>query len=599
MNAFTAFAGHNSAQKKGFFITAAIAAAVAAIGSIIVSNVADMESTIAMAILVFTGLATGITARRCAIAAWGYATTNALTWTGARKWGIAWRAMGAFFAGRLIISVLLGMATSDNAAVVMLIVGIAVTTGFGMLMGVLYGHDQAKAEATSGIAVDTQAGIQATANAPVDTHASSQTAANLSVGTQANGQVVANTQTSSPAAATVAMGAQTNTRISISPSAGAQVSDGNTKGGNIAIGKWGLWVGAGLIVIFLGFLGINYAKHSAPNDAADIAAEKGVHDALYGDSNAQSATPSPAPVAAPAAPVALDMMLYKDMQVVDLLKDPVFGKRAISIVPRTSMECVNHTFSSMQALALDSSQNASSEAFGSHADNWIEGYVQASPTGDLDVVVDCDESSDASTKHFTYFTTRGINAAPPAGLKFWLNGVSQGEGTVTVFDGKQQKDVPVSSLVNDLRQDVAVELKPTVSEVTISGDSFSSVGGALTINESGGGYAHVLKFNGSDLAGIADDYMSLKKAYRYGDHDLVLVTSSCAGSSCSYTSIYLIEVAASGKATSLGPETMSTTDGGQLPDIQIQTDGSLQIAFTSFQGKERWSYANGKLTKEG
>jgi hypothetical protein len=599
VNAFTAFAGHNSAQKKGFLITAAIAAAVAAIGSIIVSNVADMESTIVTAILVFTGLATGITARRCAIAAWGYATTNALTWTGARKWGIAWRAMAAFFAGRLIMSVLLGMATSDNAAVVMLIVGIAVTTSLGMLMGVLYGHNQARAEAITGIAVDTQVGIQAKANAPVDTRASSQTAANISVGTHANGQVVANIQTSSPAAATVATGTQTNTRISTSRNAGAQVGDDNTKGGNIAIGKWGLWVGAGLAILVLGFLGIKYAKQSAPNDAADIAAEKGVHDALYGDSSAQSATPSPAPVAAPASPAALDMMLYKDMQVVDLLKDNVFGRQVIAIVPSASMECVKSTFRSMRPLTLDSSHNATSEALGSHADNWIEGYVQASPDGQLDISVICDESASASDKRFLYFTTRGIDAALPDGLKLWLNSDSQGKGNVTVFDGKQQKDVAMSALVDDLRQNVATALKPSVTEVAISGDSFSSVGGALTINESGGGYAHVLKFKGSDLAGIADDYMSLKKAYRYGDHDLVLVTSSCAGSSCSYASIYLIEVTASGKATSLGPETMSTIDGEQLPDIQVQTDGSLQIAFTSFQGKERWSYANGKLTKEG
>jgi hypothetical protein len=598
VNAFTAFAVHNSAQKKGFLITAAIAAAVAAIGSIIVSNVADMESTIVTAILVFTGLATGITARRCAIAAWGYATTNALTWTGARKWGIAWRAMAAIFAGQLILSVLMDMATSDNAAVVMLIVGIAVTTSLGMLMGVLYGHNQAKAEATSGIAVDAQTGIQATANAPVDTHATSQTAANTSVDTQANGQVAANTQTSRPAAATVAMGTQTNTRTSTSPSAGAQVRDGNTKGGNIAIGKWSVWVGAGLAILFLGFLGIKYAKQSAPKDAADIAAEKGVHDALYGDSSAQSATPSPTPVAAPAA---LDMMLYKDMQVVDLLKDPVFGQRAISIVPRTNMECVNRTFSSMQALALDSGQNAISEAFGSHADNWIEGYVQASPTGDLDVVVDCDESSDASTKHFTYFTTRGINAALPAGLKFWLNGVSQGEGTVTVFDGKQQKDVPVSSLVNDLRQDVAVELKPTVSEVTISGESFSAVGGELNVanTEPDGTGSMVLSFKGELLPGTEDDFVSLKKAYRYGDRDVVLVTHACGGSACSFTSVALVDVSASGGAVLLDGNKMTINTDGQVPEVHVQADGSLIIAFTGFKGKELWSYANGQLTKEG
>jgi hypothetical protein len=251
-------------------------------------------------------------------------------------------------------------------------------------------------------------------------------------------------------------------------------------------------------------------------------------------------------------------------------------------------------------LALDSGQNAISEAFGSHADNWIEGYVQASPTGDLDVVVDCDDSSDASTKHFTYFTTRGINAALPAGLKFWLNGVSQGEGTVTVFDGKQQKDVPVSSLVNDLRQDVAVELKPTVSEVAISGDSFDSVGGKISVaRESDSAFGAVLEFNGKALADIKDDSMSLQKAYRYGDHDLVLVTHGCSGSSCTYTPFALVEVTASGYAKSVGPDTLVISGDGQVPNIQIQTDASLQISFTGLDGKERWSYANGKLTKEG
>jgi hypothetical protein len=296
-----------------------------------------------------------------------------------------------------------------------------------------------------------------------------------------------------------------------------------------------------------------------------------------------------------------DMMLYKDMRAVDLLKDQIFGKKVVAIVPSASLECVKSTLNSMPALALDSGRNAISEASGSHAENWIEGYVQASPDGQLDVVVVCDESSSANSKRFIYFTTRGINAAVPSGLKFWLNNVSQGEGTVTVFDGKEQKDVTVATLAGDLRQNVAVELKPSISEVNISGRSFSTVGGELKVanTEPDGTGTRVLNFNGETLTGIEDDHVSLEKAFRYGDRDVVLVTHACGGSACGFTSVALVEVTTSGGAVLVDGNQMTINTDGQVPDVQIQADGGLKIAFTGFKGKEQWSYANAKLTKEG
>lgn len=621
MNAFTVFANHTQAQKKGFLITAAIAAAAAFAGFLGMAALGGNNEAARTVILVILGIATGISARRSAIAAWGYATGNPLVWTGVRKFGIAWRAIAALCLGRFILAFLVGMASSELGSTIAVAFGTCVCTFFAMLLGQQYGYNQATTEAGGNIARDNVARNQdsASVNAPVGGQVVSQVEPSIAVGTRVSSQVAADKSAKilahSQAATIAAADDRSSTQVPVSSGHEGRMGGRKMTGGNVEKGKWGLRAAAVLVVLFLGFLGFNYAKQFAPKDVAVIAQNQAFSNSLTGDSNIQSATTPPGRVAAsggseapaaalavPAQPAAeLDMMLYKDMQVLDLLKDRVFGKKVIAIVPSARMECLKSTLSSMRALSLDGGRNAISDASGSHADNWIEGYVQASPDGQLDVVVDCGESSNANSKQYTYFTTRGINAAVPDGLRFWLSSVSQGDGNLTVFDGKQQKDLAIATLTDDLQQNVAVELKSSISEVNISGQSFSTVGGELKVanTEPDDTGTQVLNFKGETLAGIDDDHVSLEKAYRYGDRDVVLVTHACAGSACGFTSVALVEVTASGRAMLFDGDEMTINTDGQVPDVQIQADGSLEIAFTGFKGKEQWSYAHGKLTKEG
>lgn len=311
-----------------------------------------------------------------------------------------------------------------------------------------------------------------------------------------------------------------------------------------------------------------------------------------------------------AAPL-LDMVTtYKDMQVRDLLKDEVFAKKVIAIVPPASMSCVKDNFDRMRALSLDTANNAISESSGSNADNGITAYAQVSNDVQLDIaiVASCqgyDHPTDDN--QFLYFTTRGIDTALPSGLKAWLNnmcGVDSycAKQTITIFDGKQQKTLAVAPLISDLRVQVAAELKPSVTVVDIQGDSFESVGGLISIAKDNPNSAfgkHVM-FAGHDIQ-ISDDSVSLDKAYRYGDRDLIFVHSNCSGSSCSYYSIELIEVNANGSVTIFNdPQNRMTVSGdAQVADIQPQADGSVKINFVGFNGKERWIYANKTLRKDG
>jgi hypothetical protein len=296
LNAFATFSTHTPSQKKGFLVSAAIAAAIVTAVSITVGVMDVNDVTAGMVTLVALGLATGFTARKAMIAAWGYATTSSFTFTGARKFGIAWRAIGALCAGYRVMTWMMRMAESDMGLTVAAVLGICLTVGFGLLLGQQYGYNQAKAEAGSNIAVDNQTLSQATANAPVDTQVTNQVVPSVAGSTQASSQVAANIPI--------------NTLASSQAAAIAAVRDGNTKPpGNIPKATRGLWVAAGLVVVLsLGLLGYNFAKQLGPKDPAAAAQEpamsSGMHDALYGDSTVQAATAPPAPVAAPAPPPA-------------------------------------------------------------------------------------------------------------------------------------------------------------------------------------------------------------------------------------------------------------------------------------------------------
>lgn len=307
-----------------------------------------------------------------------------------------------------------------------------------------------------------------------------------------------------------------------------------------------------------------------------------------------------------AAPL-LDMVsTYKDMQVRDLLKDEIFAKKIIAIVPPSKMDCIKQTFDGLAAFSLDSASNAISQGNGSHAENWIEAYVQVSPDAQLDIVATCNEASATiDDTQFLYFTTRGIDTPLPSGLKAWLNdncGVESycAKQTITVFDGKQQKTVAVAALVSDLRAQMAAELKPSVTVVDVESDSFQSVGGLISIVKDNPDdlFGEHVMFAGKNLE-IASEMVSLTKAYRYGDHDLIVVKTNYSGTAYTDCWVSLIEVSSAGVATVSDEMTVRGDVGLSNEEIQPQADGSVKINFVGPQGKEHWIYANKILRKDG
>lgn len=303
-----------------------------------------------------------------------------------------------------------------------------------------------------------------------------------------------------------------------------------------------------------------------------------------------------ADVPAPAATTSIDMKSYMDLKPVDLQRDPVFGPKFTAIIPKSTADCVRGTLEQLRPLAMGSKGEVYAQGFGSHADNWTEGYVEISQDGQLDVGVVCSDFATAADRHIHYFTTRGTNVPLHDGAKLWINELTSGEGTLTIFDGKQQKDTAVAEMVSSVRTEVAGELSiPAVTETTISGESFQSVGGMLAVAEID--YVRKLTWNGTALGDIEDDHINLEKVYRYGDRDVVLVTHACGGSACTFTALALVEIPKTGQPKVLTNDELTINSDGTLPDIAVEPDGSLLIQFTGFKGKEKWRYSNGTLNK--
>lgn len=323
--------------------------------------------------------------------------------------------------------------------------------------------------------------------------------------------------------------------------------------------------------------------------------------ALVACSQASRDGDAPAATAAEAvasAQPARDMAPYQALQAADLLKDRVFGPKLGSITAPAQQTCLRRTLEELPPLSLDSQRNAMSAAYGSHAENWAEGYVQASPDGHVDVLLNCED--DAAATRYLLLTSRGTMAPLAPGVANWLNQGAGGTGQIVVFDGHVRQEFAVAELLGGRRSPPAVERQPMVTEAAIETDSFSSVGGVLkvTSSEPDGTGTQELTLNGAAVPGFSNDQVQLIKAYRYGDRDLVLVTLACAGSACRYTDFGLIDVPSHGQATLIHDESMSINSDGAVPDIAVQADGSLRIGFTGFNGKQRLRYEKGVLMKD-
>ncbi len=293
----------------------------------------------------------------------------------------------------------------------------------------------------------------------------------------------------------------------------------------------------------------------------------------------------------------IDLAPYVDLKPVDLQRDPLFGPKLTAIVPRASADCVRGALEQLRPLTRGAKGEVYTQGFGSHADNWTEGYIEVAPDGQLDVGVVCSDFATAADRHIYICTTRGIAAPLNDATALWINELTRGEGRLTIFDGKLQKDMAVRELTSSESIDIAGELSaPAVTETAITGESYKSAGGVLAVVEID--YVRKLVWNGVGLGDIEDDHITLEKVYHYADRDVVLVTHACGGSACTFTSFAFVEIPMTGGARVLTNDNFVTNSDGVLPDIAAATDGRLVISFTGFKGKEKWRYSDGMLSKE-
>jgi peptidoglycan/LPS O-acetylase OafA/YrhL len=118
----------------------------------LLGSTASDTDTATVLVTVVLGLTIGILVRTSAKRGWGYfneanGTQAAFGWTAARRIGVAWRAVGLLFAGRVLISVLDDMAWSDLSQALLMVFALLIITGAAILAGLFFGWKQAEGRA--------------------------------------------------------------------------------------------------------------------------------------------------------------------------------------------------------------------------------------------------------------------------------------------------------------------------------------------------------------------------------------------------------------------------------------------------------------------
>jgi hypothetical protein len=167
-----------------------------------------------------------------------------------------------------------------------------------------------------------------------------------------------------------------------------------------------------------------------------------------------AAAPAPAQVlATPLIPFP-DIAKFEKKAPNDLVADSTIGKVIRSIVPQAQLKCMDEILDYMPDLQLAKDGSVTAELNGSHADNFMVGYVNASPTGEINIVLQCLPPDD---KPHLYFTNRNIAGEAPAALMNWYYMVAGQQDVVRVSNGKETRDIPYAQF---LKETLAGAAKP-------------------------------------------------------------------------------------------------------------------------------------------
>lgn len=164
-----------------------------------------------------------------------------------------------------------------------------------------------------------------------------------------------------------------------------------------------------------------------------------------------AAAPAPRPVAAPAAP-----QPFADLQAVagkpprDLMQHAGVAAELRRIVPQPVFKCLDDSFDAMRDLEADTAGVLSSLLNGSHADQFMEGYVRVEPSGALDLVLQCEPMNDPKGPYL-YYTNRAATAAPPEQLLDWLYVVGQPGARVVKAAGSARSEMEFEAFMTAAR----------------------------------------------------------------------------------------------------------------------------------------------------
>lgn len=114
-----------------------------------------------------------------------------------------------------------------------------------------------------------------------------------------------------------------------------------------------------------------------------------------------------------------DLSRLKGKAASGLSHDAAIGERIRDIVPVVSYSCMDDIFKYMRDLDITADGTLSSDADGSHVYGFRTGFFTLTPTGEMDIVLQC-ENGKTDHRFFQYFTTRAPTIPAPTPLMAWL-----------------------------------------------------------------------------------------------------------------------------------------------------------------------------------
>ncbi len=133
----------------------------------------------------------------------------------------------------------------------------------------------------------------------------------------------------------------------------------------------------------------------------------------------------------------------------DLVKDDVVGKEIRAIVPQSLFKCMDDVFNYMRDLELSSDGSAAASGSGSHADQFVESFISVSPSGTVNIVLNC-EPQGTPKGRYQFFTNEGVRALTPKAVLDWMYTVSRDGDTIVKSDGKEQIEISPATFLETL-----------------------------------------------------------------------------------------------------------------------------------------------------